>query len=491
MRDERTRPYAVIDIGSNSVRLVVYSRPLRAMLPMFNEKILCGLGKDLAVTGRLRPEGIEQALAALGRFGALAEKMRVSGLRAVGTAALRDAEDGQEFVATARERYGIDIEIVSGREEARLSASGVAAGLPEAKGLVGDLGGGSLELVILEAGKAIKSHTLPLGPQRLGAAMREGRLEQVVDDHLSSVPWLSEIRGKTFYAVGGAFRTVARVHMGQSHYPLPIIHRYALGLGEAMEIAEVLARQSTISLSRLRGVSPVRVDTLPTAALVFSRLLAISRPKRIEFSSHGLREGLLFNEMTDTERRLDPLETAYRDMEKREGRFPGFGADLSIWTAPLFEDESGLQARLRRAACHVSDVGWLVHSDFREGQAFRRILRAPFAAIDHPGRAFIALAVYTRYGGDVESSAVYSARTIINAEEVKRARILGAAMRLGYAIAGGAPGLLVDSRLKLSKDRVVLKLSSAARNLGGGDSLQRRLASLGKVMARSVEIARG
>ncbi len=478
----------VIDIGSNSVRLVIYAPPVRAMLPMFNEKVLCGLGRDLHRTGKLRPKGVGQALDTLKRFVALAEKMNVDPLHCVATAAVRDAKDGLEFVASVQQTCGLEISVLSGADEAQFSAHGVLAGIPAADGLVGDLGGGSLELVSVRDSKAGNMSTLPLGPQRLPTSGNASVRKEYVDEQLNRLEWLRALKGKDLLAVGGAWRAIARVHMAQNQYPLQVIHQYTIGRHDAESICQVLSDQSAESLRELKSASRQRLETLPSAAFVMHRLLRLVKPSRVVFCAHGLREGLLFDRLPKSSQNEDPLAVAYYDMEKRESRFPGFGAELSEWTTPLFPDESVMQARLRRASCYLSDVAWRVHSDYRHGQAFRRIIRAPFAAIDHPGRAQIALSVYSRYFGSPEGRAARSAREILDEKAIDRSHVLGLAMRLGYAIAGGTPGLLTDSRLIMDKRSIVLSISPSAERLRGG-ALNRRFESLAKVLGKKADFA--
>jgi len=142
----------IVDVGSNSIRLVVYERASRAPLPVFNEKVLCGLARGLDATGRLNPEGVEMALANIDRFTTLAHNMKVTSLDLLATAAVRDAADGEDFMRELERRPGIKAHIVSGKDEARFSGFGVICGMPDASGVMGDLGGGSLQITGLASG---------------------------------------------------------------------------------------------------------------------------------------------------------------------------------------------------------------------------------------------------------------------------------------------------------------------------------------------------
>ena len=182
------RRVGVIDIGSNSIRIVVFSGATRAPLPIFNEKVMCGMGRRLHSTGKLDPDGVDLALGNLPRFAAAAEALGVDRLRVVATAAIRDALDGAQFIARVRETAGLKIEIISGETEARLSALGLVSSLPEADGVIGDLGGGSLELVRLDKGALGPQATLKLGPLRLNEAEREGEnIGKLVKEELGNL----------------------------------------------------------------------------------------------------------------------------------------------------------------------------------------------------------------------------------------------------------------------------------------------------------------
>ncbi len=169
---ERRDSVAVVDIGSNSLRLVVYDGVRRAARIMLNEKVLCGLGRGLSETGRLNQEGVEQARVNLQRFVSLARAIGVSRLDVLATAAVRDADDGREFAAEIERRFGVRVRILAGAEEGRYSALGVLSGIPDAQGFAGDLGGGSVELVPVAKGRAGAGATLPIGPAPAHVARR-------------------------------------------------------------------------------------------------------------------------------------------------------------------------------------------------------------------------------------------------------------------------------------------------------------------------------
>ena len=470
------RRVAVIDIGSNSIRLVALQGPQRVPVPIFNEKVLCGLARGLGETGRLNPEGVESALKNLERFTKLAAAMRSDEIAMLATAAVREAEDGPAFVAEVMQRTGREIRVLSGEEEARFSAEGVMAGAPMADGIMGDLGGGSLELVRIDGGRVTELATLPLGPLRLlGETGRDGKaMRRRIEEALESLPWLERDMTPHFYAVGGSWRALARISMESRDYPLKVIHGYTMTAAELEDLTRVVARQTKESLATIKNVTSRRLETLPPAALILRRLLRRLNPREVVFSAYGLREGWLYNQLSKTERAKDPLLEVARDVMRRDNRFGDLGPELFAWSAPLFEDESAADARLRQAACHFSDLAWREHPDYRASWALHRLLQWPFLAADHRERAFLALTVAWRYGGSDETSSFLA---LLSPEDAERARVLGLALRLAYTLSAGTIEVLQNCHLHWSEDRLQLNLPEDGP-VPSGNVVERRFAQL-------------
>lgn len=479
---------AVIDVGSNSMRCVVYERLNRSPVALFNEKVLPGLGRTVEKTGRLNPDGVALALDNLVRFRRLLEGMQVRRVDVLATAAVRDAADGQEFVAEIGRRTGFTVSVLSGEEEARLAALGVLSGAPDAEGIAGDLGGGSLELVVLEKGRIGAQATTPLGPLRLMEATdgKPGAVAKLVDQHLAKLDWLAQGKGRSFYPVGGAWRALAKMHLEQVNHPLHIIHQYSVDGPQLAEFAALVAKGGRSGLDRMQGVSKRRADTLPLAALVMERVLKAIQPARVTFSAYGLREGHLFDLLSAEEQRQDPLLTGCAEVAERIGRF-GHAEIVSSWTAPLFAGEDASARRLRQAACLLSDLGWAEHPDYRAEHAFLRILRMPFAGADHSERAFLATSIFTRYAGTLEGAILAPARGLLRDSALARAGILGLSLRLAHTLTGGAATLLQRTSLRVGDSMLTLTLPEDAAMLTG-EAVQRRLDALAKAINRKGEI---
>lgn len=487
---EAGRRVGIVDLGSNSIRLVVYDRLSRTPQPLFNERVICGIGRDVATTGRLAPDGVELAVKNLKRFAALAQAMDIAQLDVLATAATRDAEDGAEFLARISELFAMPVRQLDGETEARLAALGVVSGIPNADGVSGDLGGGSLELAALTNGDIGEIVTLPLGPLRLLAEFGPQRreLQARIDGFLSEIAWLADKGGRTFYAVGGAWRSLARVHMDQTEYPLRIIHSYRVPGRDAADLCKVISRLSPTTLSRMRGVSTKRAPFLPVAALVMRRLLKILRPDWLEFSAYGIREGSLFERLDPDERAADPLLAACATISARESRFGNRGDQLYHWIAPLFHESTDAEAmRLCRAACLLADIGWQVHPSYRAEQIYLRILRLPITGVDHVGWSKIAMAVYIRYGGSPSEDTLGLGRTILDDDDMVWARRVGTALRLAETLAGGMPDILAGASLRVEESKLALHVDPSAAEFVG-DVVTGRLETLSDLLGLAPEI---
>jgi len=478
------RRLGVVDLGSNSVRLVIYQGLSRNPSIIFNEKAVLALGRGLDGTGRLNDEAMIQAMPVLERYALVAQAMGAEPLEILATAALRDASNGEGFAGVVRRRLpGIPLSILSGAEEAQLSARGLLCGIPEADGILGDFGGGSLELVALAGGATGESASLPIGALRLadqsGGDMARARA--VAEAALAPLAFLREATGRDLYLVGGAWRALARIHIAQPGYPLHVVHHYTLGRDEARDLTGVITALPRRSLERIPGVPRRRIDALPYAAVVLRRLLRVTQCRRVVFSANGLREGWYWNQLPEAQRREDPVVTAGRDLGLAYGRHPDTPPALIRWTTPLFADETGYEHRLREAACWASDIGAPEHPDYRAEQAFLRMLRQPGIGLDHHARAYLALVLALRYDADPAAPFTAPARALLDVGTARKAERLGIALRLAYTLSAGTPDLLARTGLRVETSRLVLRLSDGG-GVFAGESVVRRLERLAEAM---------
>jgi exopolyphosphatase / guanosine-5'-triphosphate,3'-diphosphate pyrophosphatase len=482
-------PAGVIDIGSNSVRLVVYEGLTRSPTPIFNEKVLAGLGREVLTTGLLRDDAVEKAFAALRRFRALCDRLDVAPLWAIATAACRDAKNGKSFVAEAERICGTKIDVLSGKREAELSALGVVSGFHKPDGIVGDLGGGSLELTEVHGHRVKPGVTLPLGGLALQDISSKSikKAEKIVRAALAHARVLEGGKGRTFYAIGGTWRALARLHMWQTGYPLHVMHGYVMPAKEAFDFSSLVHRVDPDTLSRIEVVTDARRPLLAYAALVLENVVRIARPKEVVISALGVREGLLYSMLAPKEREQDALLTAASELNLLRSRSPAHGQELMEWTDRFIAssglDEPADERRLRHAACLLADIGWRAHPDYRGEQSVNIIANAAFVSVDHPGRTFIALAVFFRHVGLGDEELSPRLRELASTRVLDRARVLGAALRVAYLVSASATGVLPKTPMVVEHGRLALRFEKGFKNLAG-ERVFVRLRQLARLIGR-------
>lgn len=459
----------VIDVGSNSVRMVVFDGAARSPAYFYNEKIMCGLGAGLSDTGYLNPEGRVRALSAIRRFAALAAGMGILPLTAVATAAVREASDGREFRDEVERETGIKIWIIDGKEEARLSAQGVLLGWPGSYGLVCDIGGSSMELADLAEGRVGRRVTSPLGPLKLrdikgGKKAIKAYVEQVIDGLHDD---MGQVEAMRLFLVGGSWRAIARIDMERSGHPLTVLHEYRMSSRQISKTADYIAKSDPQELRARCHISDTRMSLVPYAIIVLKALLRKFKPKDIAISSYGIREGMLYEQMPRELRERDPLIEACRFAESKDARLPGFGRILYDFVKPLFPRANWQRKRLIKAACLLHDVSWRAHPDYRAEVTFDNATRANLGGLKHYERVLMGLALMYRYTSKPGGGRFDPLVAMLDEKQIKEAEILGRAMRLGAMLwvrADQEPGTL---KWKPKSGELDLCVSKDAESLFG------------------------
>lgn len=477
---------AIIDIGSNSVRLVVYAGPRRNPAIIFNEKVMAGLGRALDTTGKIADEAMARAVSALERFQYVATQMQVSQIICVATAAVRDADNGADFSAQVA-NLGIQMEIISGLEEAETAALGVISAVPDADGIIGDLGGGSLDLAYVKNGRVLETATLPIGVLRLGALKQQhGKdVNSAISELVNGVSWLNQYPDKPFYLVGGSWRAVARFDMYLTGYPLRVLHHYEMPANRPQQIAQEL---SGLDSDKLRSISQLpnsRVDNLGDAASLLTIMAKHIRPSVLTVSAYGLREGLLYKNMDENVRARDPLLVAARHFGKGQSRFNVDGSGIYDWLTNVFAHDPPEWQRWLLASCHLADVGWQANPDFRAERGMEMALHGNWVGIDAPGRMMVAQALFTSFGGGAKPYPLE--HDLVTEEMIAHAISWGLAIRLAQRITGGTRALLAQSSLSLSDKRLRLCVPQAA-DCAPGEVVERRLRKLASALNVESEI---
>lgn len=477
----------MVDVGSNSVRLVVFDGMARSPAYFYNEKVLCGLGSGLSETGRLNPDGRIRARAALRRFVALAGRMQLSGMIAVATAAVRDATDGPAFCDEVERETGLQLQVASGSEEARLSAKGVLVGWPDADGLACDMGGASMEFAELRDGRIGACATAALGPLQLADIPDGDKRAKAIRQRVKALRKSVDGPVPRLFLVGGSWRALARLDMERVGYPLAVLHAYEPPVAQLVETCRWVQARDQAAMAAMMGTAMQRVALLPLASEVLVELLRRLAPARVIVSAYGLREGLLYRQMPAEMRGLDPLIEACRHAEATAARCPGFGDALYAWLQPFYAAQPGVDLRMVRAACLLHDVNWRAHPDHRAELCFEAVIRANFAGLDHAERIFLGLALLSRYKASASVDDVRRYGGLLSPQRVLEASVLGRAMRLGAMLAGAATGVLENATLSFDDGRLVLVLRGEACAFAG-EAVDRRLQTLASRLGCTGEV---
>lgn len=322
---------------------------------------------------------------------------------------------------------------------------------------------------------------MPLGALPVRAMLKDGidEAKAAVDDILDGAlpPMLTE---PVFYAVGGGWRALARIHIALNKHPISVPHGYEIPAKDLSSLAKKIAKMSPDEIAELPDVPGRRVDTLAASALVLWRVFRKLRPDRAVFSAFGLREGWLFSHLAEEEQYRDPLLEGALAIGLPVARVPRFSAALGRWTDQLFPGETQSERRIRLSVCALTDVAWRDHQKVRASDSFLRLLEFPFIGVSHPERAFLAVAVMARYGGKVDGEVKDRIGDLLSRNDLQRAEVLGRALLLGHRFSASVPEILAQSRLKIEADAVRLEVEEAA-NVPDSDAVQSRLKQLAKV----------
>ncbi|WP_050526092.1 Ppx/GppA family phosphatase [Pseudorhodobacter aquimaris] len=483
--------FGVVDVGSNSIRMVVFDGAARSPAYFYNEKLMAGLGKGLAETGMLNPKGKERALVALKRFAILARGMGISPLTCVATAAVRDASDGPAFADRVEAETGLKLWVVDGDEEARLSAQGVLLGWPGARGIMCDIGGNSMELARIAGGKVGKRASSQLGPFRLQQV--EGGVKQrraIIQRVLKKLKTKLEIENERIYLVGGSWRVIARLDMERRNYPLTVLHEYRMTPQSALDTLDWIATNDPADLRARTGTSAERMGLVPLASEVLREIIRIFEPSEIDVSSYGIREGLLYEQMNEKLRSRDPLIEAARAAEITSARLPGFGKKLYNFLLPIFQDVTEDETRLIKAACLLHDTTWRAHPDYRAEVCFDNATRANLGGLDHQGRVFLGLALLHRYKNSRTGSRLEPLFALLSPEQIQQAEVLGKAMRFGAMLSASGPESAGSLKWDPATRTLELTLTPMGKDLFG-EVTQARFKSLASALNATPNVIEG
>ena len=448
---------AIVDIGSNTVRLVIYGGPARAPVVLHNEKVSARLGKGVAERGALSGKAQTAALAALARYRCLIDLRGVPQVDVVATAAVRDASNGAAFLERVA-ALGFAPRLLSGEEEAETSAMGVLGAFPGAAGVVADLGGGSLELVDIAGGTCSHGVSMPLGTLRLPALRAAGTqpFRHHVMASLAAAGW-SAAPGQTLYLVGGSFRAFARYVLAQDALAADDPHGFALSAAAALAHARALARRKAETLGPIPGIAAGRLASLPDAAALLVAVIDAVQPARLVFSAWGLREGLLYASLPPTTQAQDPLLAGVAAFVQQRRVGASAATMVAGWATAASVPDSEAPAegseRLRLAATMLALAAATVEPNLRADLAVSWAMRKRWIGVTNRERAMLAGALMAS-AAQFEVPAAW--RAFATADDLRAAQAWGLGARLCRRFSGGSPQALSASRLTADDGVLVL-----------------------------------
>ncbi len=458
-----TARIAVIDIGSNSVRLVIYGKNGAYPAPLFDERSNCQLGAGLDSSGILAADRIEAALLTLKRFAAIIHTMKVDACYPVATAAVRRARNGDDFKIPAEAILGCDIHLLSQQEEAVHVSRGLTLNVPEASGLVADLGGGSIEIVALE--KGVIQHTASLNYGHLSNAS-----EAEIIAAISDIDWLENFQDKQLFGVGGSFRALGSAYFEREKYPLKVLHGARISAEKVLGLCD----DFTSTSPSLKGVPAARQNTMPMAARIIRALMAASGVRRVIISGTSIRDGVVaVNELNDVQR-ADFLVAISSEISSATGRFEGVSDALKNFLQPLALGNGAKFLRLVDVACNLADICWNEHSDFRGDIAERRVLRLPVNCMTHGERVWLSVVLYHRYEGLKQAKSKPDAlRALLSKKRQAEAVTVGLGLRFALNFSAGTRDFLDKIHLEYTAQNLILHVDPAAADLLDNHSRRR------------------
>jgi exopolyphosphatase/guanosine-5'-triphosphate,3'-diphosphate pyrophosphatase len=417
-------PLAVIDIGSNSGRVIVVRLSSGGHLEILSDaRTSLRLIRDLNGSGRLGSSAVDRTVAALHDFLAVADSAGARRVIAVATAAVREANNGVDFIGRVEDATGLDIRVIDGDEEAHYAFTGAVHGLPVEKGLLVDVGGGSLEISHFSSRRALRGWTLPLGALRVTDRFlstdppKSSEISRLRDHVVSTLraaalPPLRE--DEAVVGTGGTIRNIAKVHRAAMTYPIPRLHGYELSRRGVREVVDRVVGTPLRRRAAISGLSTDRADSIVGGVLVVQTIMEVVGAPTMLVSGQGLREGIAFEELspalpsTGAVRQASLTALASRfstwnaERARRRARMAGQLLDL---LCPDIGDE--MQETLDHAAT-ILDSGRSVDYYNRWEHAADIVLSADLRGFSHHSIALLA-AVISRAGRDRANLRPYSA----------------------------------------------------------------------------------
>jgi exopolyphosphatase/guanosine-5'-triphosphate,3'-diphosphate pyrophosphatase len=481
---------AIIDLGSNSIRMLIYDNLLNSQIPIFNEKAICELGKNLDKTGKLDPKGSDFALSVLQRFKRILSNLKVKKFKIIGTAAIREATDSKLFVAKVKKILKKKVQVLTGIEEAENSALGVIIGFQRVNGVVVDLGGGSLEIARVEKNIIYEKISLPLGVLRLfnQPKRNKDKINSIISFYLNKIEWLRKGKTKNLYLCGGTWRTLLNAHIFKTNYPLSILHQYKLPAIEALKFSNRLSSVKLIKSEKLVGVTKSRTNYIPIGSYILSSLIKICDPSNILCSVSGVREGSLINKAYLNILKKDSLNRSVHFIALKKGDFGENYIKLYNFLKKIFPNkDENFPFRLLLPACSLSNFDWGLGTYQRAELVFHEVINSPILKLSHNDRIKLGLVSFwrhcsTKYYPDLEFL------KLLSNSEITACRRIGAALRFASSISVISSIFYEKIKIYVANEKTLILKVPKKYSQVISNQVQKRLKSLAEEMNLKQEI---
>jgi exopolyphosphatase/guanosine-5'-triphosphate,3'-diphosphate pyrophosphatase len=477
----------IIDIGSNSIRLVVFDGPKRSPLYLYNEKVFFRLGLQSFGGKPFGSNTLEAVSHIIKRYVAICRNMEISKIIMFGTSALREASNSNVLVESIREKTNVDVDIISGEKEAFYAAQGILLGFPNAEGVICDLGGNSVEFANIRKNVVTECNSVLLGPltiKNLGEKCKN--LDDHMKNQLATITNFNGVKNKSFFLIGGSWRAIAKIHMQRIKYPLKIIQGYKVESKKLKKTLEFIQESSFLTKSDEMNISLGRLELLPQAARLLKIIIDEFEIKVLTFSSFGVREGLIYEHLSVAEKKRDPLIEAAKFFEKKETRFPKMSKHTFNWISPLYENLPPKTKRVILAATKLHDIAWIAHPDYKTEMCLEIVTRSNISGISHQERVFLAMILLFRHKAKPEKIFNSKLFKIVPKKKRKIALVIGKGLRLASTFFG-EKSLLNKIEFRLRANEVDLCFQSKMDSING-EIVEKRIQELNKALKTCVTV---
>ncbi len=476
---------AIIDLGSNSARLVLVNVLDGGYFVVFDElKETVRLGQDMDWDGFIKPQRIAQTIKTLTMFRRLCDANHVDKIFAYATAAVRRAKNQKSFLDEVAMTCGIKIKVLSVEEQAMLVYQGVINSMDIPKGLIMEMGGGSTNLIYYNRRNLIHYETLPFGAVTLtdlfkadvsNPQERAQKIEDFISDQLEKVTWLDSVEPDTsFVGVGGSFRNLGRISRMITKYPFNMTHNYELNVSDFENIYNTIRKLDLNSTMKIKGLSSGRADIFPSALAVMKAVLKRFEFQKITISGCGLREGAMFRYAVPsiTERPLSDVlgHSLYTQMKYFDINIDHAEHVYNL-SIQLFKQLKVLH-KMPRSYVRVLKIAALLHDSgmrikFYNHQLHSQyiILNSNLYGVPHKEIVLASLVAYGHRTSEFAREDILKYKDMISAEDFEAVKKLSVILRIAESFDRSQSGVVTGVNCDVLGDSVIVKTETE----GGGD----------------------